>query len=159
MELKRKINRLAKLYDVKVHYFSNKDENSSTGYVDVRESYIFIKKRKCEKEMLKTFFHELGHIYCYRNNKWFIYHNFGFEKHTKSFEMFKKFKRTAYRAECYVDVWGKNEMKKHFPKIKYSLSYEQKDKRAIKWLNNYYKKFYSEWELYFYKKFYNKNKR
>lgn len=75
------------------------------------------------KKRKSTLFHELGHIYCYKNGIYKSYH-FGDKKLTKRDNQL--IRRIGLRAERWVDRWAKKEMKKYFPKERYDESYIKK---------------------------------
>lgn len=74
-----------------------------------------------------TFFHELGHIHCYRNNLWMNFHFIHADAKKKKVDTSV---RIALKAERWVDRWAAKEMKKYFPNIKYHWPYS--DKQRIK---------------------------
>lgn len=138
MTKKQEIKELAKMYGVKVR-FVNIDTTGSCAYV---ENAIHLTNKNISRvQLLSTFFHELGHIYCYLKGKYKQYH------YSKSYKnLTKKEKKaiilTGYRAEKYVERFGENELKKLYPHLKYRDFYGTEYSRL--WLyNNYLKKYYS----------------
>lgn len=98
---------------------------------------IEVSMKQTPRQFICTIFHELGHIHCYRNNIYPAYHH---EKCIK--KLTKKEKHavmlTAWKAERYVDAWGRKEMQKHFPGMKYESNYmDEIDKN---WLHEHYLK-------------------
>ena len=133
-DIKNRIYRLAKIYDVKVIYFYNEDENYPGGYFQYVETdpfqkyHIYINKSNycIPKSYLCTFFHELGHVYCHRNGIWKKHHN------TPKYidrEYALSVIRTGLKAERWVDKWAKNEISKFYPKIKQFQEYSSKERK------------------------------
>lgn len=122
---KKIINRLlielSKEYGVRLHFTKSMINND--GCARYWNNSISVSTTQSASGMLSTFFHEIGHIYCWENSIWTSYHvNKPFEHLTK--EEKSRFIKVALKAERWVDSWAKNEMKKHFPNVKYSPSYE-----------------------------------
>lgn len=141
-KLKKEAIELCKKYNVDIYFFEDIDKNNPRGYASVESSSISINTDgiKNKSILFASIFHEIGHIHCYRNNLWVAYHTLN--KKSYASEKIKKFRATAYKAECWVDRWGEKEMKKHYPKLKYKIGYIPNNKKSIKWLNDYYKWFY-----------------
>lgn len=137
---KIKLRSIARQYKVRLYF--NKEENLS-GYFANKNGRVSI--HLCKYARIKTFFHELGHLHCYRNKIYTTYHNCNNIMPSMlsscEYSLWKKsFIATALRAERWVDNWGEKEMKKHFPKRKYEHSYKEKD--SAKWLKNYFKPYF-----------------
>jgi hypothetical protein len=114
---------LSKEYEVRLHF---KNDGGNSGCARYWGNSISININQSCVGMLSTFFHEMGHIYCFENSLWKSYHvNKPFEHLTK--EEKSKFIRVALRAERWVDNWAKVEMNKHFPHLKYQDSYLSKE--------------------------------
>jgi hypothetical protein len=77
-------------------------------------------------EQLSVFFHELGHTYCYDNGLWQNYH---VDKCPDDMTLEEKWLcyNTAIKAERWIDKWGEEEMKKHFPNLTFVKSYESRE--------------------------------
>ena len=124
--VKEIIQKLAKQYRVRVYFTKNL---KSRGLARYWRRSISICAEQSATEMISTFFHELGHIYCYDNGLWLNYHN-----ETPAIKMSEREKqllyRTAVKAERWIDKWAEIEMLKHFPEIKYYTTY--KDKEVVK---------------------------
>jgi hypothetical protein len=84
------------------------------------------------KDIIETFFHELGHVHCYRNKIFPAYHKYKNKKYTRQAIL-----STAFRAENYVDRWAEAECKTWFPEYEWHGSYRTEASR--KWLMDYYK--------------------
>ena len=80
------------------------------------------------------FFHELGHIWCWDNNKYDTYHS----ESVYPEELPKYMRRMALRVEKYVDKVGAKLMKDYFP------AYASKEN--IKWFQKYIQELYPEEE-------------
>lgn len=136
--------KIAKQYKCKIIFHSSVGLPSATAQcrkslIELNLFYLEDNKRK----IISALFHELGHMHCYKNNIWYCYHHIRDIGYTK--KNIRRFKKTAYRAESWVDLWAEKEMKKYYPKFKYKHGYLPGNKNAIKWLNKYYEDWY---ELY-----------
>jgi predicted SprT family Zn-dependent metalloprotease len=120
---KQIIKELAKQYGVKVHF----RQLSEASGLWVVPNNIFIGKEKTGSSYIEIFFHELGHYHAYKNNKFPIFHGKMRRK-----ESYKNLMITAYRAERWVDEWGRKECKKHFPNLKWVGAYRTRGEK--KWL-------------------------
>ena len=97
--------------------------------IDLRETYTVQKMWSCV-------LHELGHIYCYQNNLYEIYH-----KENISPKKFAKYiRRYGLRAERYVDKVGERLMKDYFPDIPFIGCYSSED--SVKWYRKWVKRNY-----------------
>jgi hypothetical protein len=135
------ISELALLYGVRLHFEKTRKQHGEARYwinsisVNLNQSGI---------SMLSTFFHEIGHVYCYQKGIWKSFHiNKPLEDLTNSER--KKYIATALKAERWVDRWAEKEMKKHFPRLKYMETYlsEENGKNfsdSIKKMLNYEKR-------------------
>ena len=85
--------------------------------------------QKLKEHYLTVFFHELGHVYCWKNDVWYSYHHFDGTK-----EKYRVFALTGFKAEKWVDKWGEKEHKKYFPKLYYCATYRTKEHK--KWFKN-----------------------
>jgi hypothetical protein len=132
---------IARRYNVNV-FFYNDNKNIGNGFMNVKPLSVNlnVSGKITEDTFIGILFHELGHVHCVRNNLWSAYHY----KSTKIMNQndIKAFRLTAHRAECWVDKWGKKEMKKIMPHLKYRMSYKHKNKTTINFLNRYYKPLY-----------------
>lgn len=106
-------------YEVRLHFTESKIMGGSARYWN---NSISVSMKQSPASMISSFFHEMGHIYCWENSLWKSYHiNKPIEYLTKK-EKIKYFK-TALKAERWVDRWASKEMKKHFHDIKYQDGY------------------------------------
>lgn len=113
---KQELRFLARKYKVRLYFCYKYNHfsgiaNGATNSITINGN---IEKRN---EILSTFFHELGHIYCYDNNLWNSYHKECYSKNTR---------RTALKAERWVDKWAEKELYKYNNKIKFIPSYQTK---------------------------------
>lgn len=129
--------RLAKKeYGLKELVWVNKKE-IFWGRCSYTEGKIFLNTglKNNKKRMICVLFHELGHIYCYKNKIWDSYH---YNKRIS--ELTSKEKRlvilTGLKAERWVERWAEKEVKKYFPRIKYPFGYYQ-DEKAKYYIKNY----------------------
>lgn len=128
MRLTKRITRkiiveLALLYGVRLHFEKTKNQHGEARYWS---NSISINLNQSGVSMLSTFFHEIGHVYCFQKGIWKSFHvDKPIEELTEVEK--KKYLSTALKAERWVDNWGKREMKKHFPHLQYIDSYLCKD--------------------------------
>lgn len=148
---KELITQIAKEYKIRVYWYSDINNNCGIAYhksdpATNRESIHILKHPKV-KDYLSTLFHELGHSYCYRNNVWSAYHNKrAIFRNGRSYHKTKDLKtilRTGYKAERWVDKWGRREMYKHFPHLTYRMGYTGTT-QCIKWLHDNHLFWYRE---------------
>lgn len=127
------IKDLAKQYNVKVVF------KRIPGWAGMYTSPDLIEIDSQTSIMLEVFFHELGHYYCWKNKIFPIYHNRAPAKKIN----FRNVMFTAYRAERWVDDWGKRECRKHFPNFPWQGAYRTKaDKEFL--YDNIKDEFYGE---------------
>lgn len=74
-------------------------------------------------EAISILFHEIGHLICHEKGLFWYYHNLS---EFITIESFKKYKRTALRAERFVDKMGKTMAQKYLPDINYIPGYQDK---------------------------------
>lgn len=104
---------LAKHYKVKVYYSKNLKWAQGLAH---KNSFTVSLYNTNPERLISTFFHELGHIDCKRNGKWKVFH-------TNDRTQIQKFRRTAFKAELWIDKWAEKEMKKWKPNMNYVDSY------------------------------------
>jgi hypothetical protein len=117
---RRLLYELALEYDVRLH-FTNQD-NSIHGSARYWNKSISINAKQSGISMLSTFFHEVGHVHCWKNKIWTSFHVDKPIIHLTASEK-RLYMLTALKAERWVDRWAKKEMKKHFPRKHYIESY------------------------------------
>ena len=112
---------IAKDWGTKVVYtFEDVKYLGATG---ARTHHIYLNMKYCcsdERILLPTFFHELAHIYCIRNGIYPAYHSYNKNRSKKEVLAIK---RTALRAELYVEKLGESMMRDYFPTVRYAKSY------------------------------------
>lgn len=113
------IQELAKEYRVRVFFTKNMKSRGLARYWRRSISLCAIQPPRI---MISTFFHELGHVYCYDNGLWASYHN-EIPPIKMSYREKQLLYRTALRAERWVDKWAEHEMSKHYPELKYYTTY------------------------------------
>lgn len=116
------LHELSNHYNIRLHFTESMGKYDH-GCARYWVNSISISKKQSSRSMISTFFHEMGHIYCFENGLWKSFHiNKSIEDLTRSEAL--KYLRTALKAERWVDNWAKKEMKKHFPKMKYIPGYD-----------------------------------
>ena len=132
-EKKINIKSLSKMFDVKYRIMHLKD---ASGYADLSSDTIFIGKffkKKVNKKQELDFFvstvlHEICHILAKRKGKYSVYHS---PTDFVSMYEYKVYKRTALKAELYVDKMAQKICKKLFPNVKYDKCYRTKEHRQF----------------------------
>jgi hypothetical protein len=129
------IDFLSNHYGVKVDFVDDWDYGSCYYW----ENRMEISINQTKKQMISTFFHELGHLYCYNNNIWKSCHS------TILPENVSTYIRCFLKSERWIDNWAHNEVKKWFPKHRYVKTYYNKEgieftKDHLKYIKNKYKK-------------------
>lgn len=129
----REIRKIAKKYKCRIYWAYNLDKHPYGGCVsrDKPGNIILVSDDNFTK-LLSVLFHEIGHVHCYRNNKWTAYHKA---------ENVKAFKLTALKAERWVDNWAENEFKKYYPDKDYWKS-DYSSKESVKWFKDYFKEMF-----------------
>ncbi|MEK6829045.1 MAG: ImmA/IrrE family metallo-endopeptidase [Nanoarchaeota archaeon] len=138
--IKEAIN-IAHRFDVSVR-FVKMDSKHFYGFSEARERKIFISDSiKKTEEILSTIFHEIGHVYCYDNNIFPLYHKAQY-KNKFTINEKKGLWLTALRAERYVDEWAKKQMNNYFPEFKFKKTYNDSDSK--KFIKNHLKEIFNE---------------
>lgn len=130
IKAKIEISKLSKLFNVRVYYSKSIPHRGEARYWN---DSITLSLNQSITSIISTFFHELGHIYCYRNKIWMSYHN---PKSPNEMSELEKtlLCKTALRAERWVDNYGMNEMFRYYPGMTYTRSYH--DQTGIDFLKN-----------------------
>jgi hypothetical protein len=122
--VKRILSELAQEYSIRIFYSSSNNYywRYISGHTSSNNASLTISTNQSASYMISTFFHELGHIHCFKTGKWQAFH---IHKNPRYMSKTEKslYLRTAVKAEKWVDKWAEKEMKKHFPQIKYSPGY------------------------------------
>lgn len=134
------IKQLSEFYGVPVKMYRS---GNLGGYFSLRngEPTIFINRKF--GNLYSTFFHELGHVYCYEKGLWKAYHapvkvRNGKMHIPKNLARMKV--KTALKAERWVDSWARKEMAFWLPTKPYRTGYDSED--AKEWLENHLLAFY-----------------
>lgn len=141
---------LTKLKKIETHYkplfnriyyskYTHKTGYSGQYNVDTRNIKIALVND--ERDLIQTYFHELGHGYCIKNGLWKSYHKSTLNN-TQEVDLYI---RTALKAERWVDKWAEKEMKKHFPDLKYKPYYMED--RFVKWFRDNILNEMKEWNI------------
>lgn len=127
----KKIKKLAIKHSVRVQF---KNLKTAGGIAKCDKGIIVIGTGYTASTTTQIFYHELGHIHCYRMNKFSHYHRANAT--TKSGRT--KFKRIALKAERFVDMWGCKEYYKnsYFSK-KHKWEHHYRSKKEIKFLHDW----------------------
>lgn len=105
----------------RIYYNVHSHKSSYSGQYNVSTKNITIALINDERDIIQTFFHELGHGYCIKNGLWKSYHI----KYINNESERDKYIRTGLKAERWVDRWAEQEMKKYFPNLKYKPYYSE----------------------------------
>lgn len=104
--------------------------------VDERAIVIDLEETKSMNLFWSLVFHELGHIWCFDNDKYVIYHTDSLSEK----EMAKYMHRNGLRIERYVDKIGKRLAKEYGMSFRYVKAYESKEN--IEWYRNWLRENY-----------------
>lgn len=133
---RRELRALAVMYAVRITFYTFNDQRmggciESDNLILINDAHLFTTR----DEIFSTFFHELGHIYCYITGKWKAYHLWKkkFTKNEKRAALL-----TAFKAEVWVDKWAEKEMGKVYPHMKFDKTYSDRRhaKRIKKWMHD-----------------------
>lgn len=108
---------LARRHRVTVRFFHDPSKfgGISAGWeVGTRNIYIYAKQSKWD--LLSQFVHELNHVRCFDEMRYWSYHR---PDWSSSRERFNAAKRCAYRAECYVDRMAEEMFNLQYPGVRY----------------------------------------
>lgn len=103
---------------------------------------IWIAKDLSPKDKIETFFHEFMHVECYRNKKFFEYHNS--KVYVRSAKQLKSKVAQAWRAERYVDFAAEKLCKEVFPTFEWRGAY--REKYDYEFLTRYLDNDYKRWK-------------
>lgn len=97
--------------------------------VGQRSRLVQIDKRLCYSDALSAFFHELGHLHCHANGIYPAFH----KSYFRSWAEVRAMRRTALRAERFVDRWAEREFRKRIHGGLFCRSYVTKaDKKVLR---------------------------
>jgi hypothetical protein len=111
--------------------FTRRLGHDIAGEADTENEHIWISRDMARGAMAQATFHELGHIYCVRNNLFMAFHSSDDWPANEVFE-----------AENFIERWAQKEwdklgMRKLFGR--YHFAYLRRDKRTIvKWLAQHF---------------------
>lgn len=126
--------KIASDYDVKLKFVKNLEGDGETAWW-INTVYIAWRALTySRKELLSILFHELGHIYCYRNGIWKNYHHC---KNQYSKEGLLKIRRIAIKAERWIDNWAEKELAQYDARCPYQAYYH--DAEGKDFLKTYWK--------------------
>jgi len=131
-ELRKEICSLAKHLGVKRVTFNNKAKFVS-GTFNAKNNVIFIYTELTKKDLLLTFFHELGHFTAVKDRKWLLYHSDAATpliSGTTKFNIENKIDKIAKK------LWNKYVNTKTWGKYKYGYPRMRKQELA-NWLSQY----------------------
>lgn len=83
---------LAQKYGIKLDIVEDDPDRDYWGYALRPNRIVLVDQGSAWGPMIQTFFHELGHIYCYKHGLWPAYH--------------RDARKTNARAEKWVDRWA-----------------------------------------------------
>ena len=119
---------LASFYGVDVKFIPLAQD--LCGISEHREGRIIINSDLKDRPLiLTTFFHEWGHIYCYQNEIFYLYHHSDDPKDQIKF---------ALRAERYVDKIAAAELEKYDRRIQYIPFYGGENEEYKDFFKKYY---------------------
>lgn len=125
----------------RTHNFKVVFHDKATAYVEIETETIYVginrprsyNLKKHIDSIVSAFFHEMAHILAAREGRFPLYHS-SFEAETETHIL--AIKRTALRAEIYVDEKGRALQRCYFPDIRFIKTYRCESDR--KWLREYY---------------------
>lgn len=132
MTITQEIKKLAKHYEVEIIFEEIDDLGGYILYDNPKFIFIDNEYKKKRADLLRIFFHELGHIYCLRTGKWKAYHS-SFSLYDNKNIYYKNYVSTALRAERWIDKWAAAELKKYDKRVSYDFPYS--GKKAQQWFH------------------------
>jgi hypothetical protein len=115
----KEVKRLASYYRIRRPSFVTFPMGSNVaGYYHHGKIFMNIRLNRPRCRFISTFFHELGHYHCGRYGIWKKYHQGHADPHT-----YRYFKLMSLKIERWVDRWAAREMKRWYPRMKYSFNY------------------------------------
>lgn len=128
-EIIKECRKLAAKYGVKVYF--KPLSGPISGCCDCENEIIKINSScKLRQDILSVFFHELGHVICYRKGIWSKYHIDTGDR--------EQMMKSALKAERWVDRFAEHELYKYDKRIRYLAAYDGDDKQLKAFLENYY---------------------
>lgn len=130
MKTYKPLKELAKAYGVRLTFGSGHSMKSFS-YSRPYDNHIHINIKGYKKKYLKKdqvfslFFHELAHIFIYREGKFPLANKAEYTSESEIISL----KKTVLQFELYTDNYGKKLMKIWFPDIVYLKNYHTKEER------------------------------
>ena len=132
-DLRRQICDMAKESGVKKVSFNNKAKYVM-GTFNALNNVIYIDVKQSRKDMLLTFFHELGHFTAVKKKKWLVYH---FDPSTSLLSVDKKFDIENKIDKIAKQLWNKYVDTKAWGKYKYGYPIVEK-RESVNWMNRHF---------------------
>jgi hypothetical protein len=128
--LKKELRLIAKEHGIKVIFVRNLECSGLAYCLDGRIYVRVIDRNRIlheDNKIITTFFHEVGHVICYRRGRYKMYNSGYFS--------YKHAKKYALKAERAADTAGSKMCKKYYPNMKWKKSYFNKS--DAKWLEQW----------------------
>ena len=132
-DLRRQICNMAKESGVKKVSFNNKAKYVM-GTFNALNNVIYIDVKQSKRDMLLTFFHELGHFTAVKKKKWLVYH---FNPNTPLISVDKKFDIENKIDKIAKQLWNKHVDTKTWGKYKYGYPLIEK-RESVSWMKKHF---------------------
>jgi hypothetical protein len=120
---------LANQYKVSVQFRPLHNANGETEFVEGLEPAIFLDSNLYdERKLLSAFYHELGHVHCYRNKIWQDFHDPVIFSKCATYCDWKK----GLEVEQWVDSWAAAEAARTSPGLIVYQPYHTLGERTLK---------------------------
>lgn len=133
-ELKTKCREIAREHNVEIKFI----KGETYGYYIPNTNKIAVGVGGSKRSIMTIFSHEMGHVFNFRNKKYYKYHRYVGKQYTKRFKTKHRAVDYALKAEIYTDTVGIRLAKKWFPELKYKRTYKYNDA----YYNYLYNKFF-----------------
>jgi hypothetical protein len=131
-DLRKQICLMSKTLNVQKVVFNNKSKDLAGTY-NAKKHTIFIDSKQNKKDMLLTYFHELGHHIAVSKGKWLLYH---YSPGTPLITSRAKFKIENNIDKIARQLWNKYVDTKVWGKYKYGYP-QTSMKKTINWFNSF----------------------
>lgn len=121
-QIKKQCEAIAREHNVQLSWMKGKN-----GYYIPNTNKIAVGTSGTNQQILNIFSHEMGHVFNFRQKKYYKYHRFIGKKYTRRFKTKHAAVRYALKAEIYTDTVGRRLCKKWFPGVKYTRTYKYND--------------------------------
>jgi hypothetical protein len=122
------VKKLALHYRIRRLYFVTFPLGSNVvGCHNDGEILMSIREKRPRCRFISTFFHELGHYHCYRHGIW--------KRHSQTEpnpSTYRYLKLMSVKVERWVDRWAAREMKRWYPRMRYSFNYYHPSVKELK---------------------------